>query len=265
MPLLLLTPREDIRDTFLLADAAKELGWEVQRASSYQPNRSQYPQEEVVLYGETFFTTLVAQKLSYVVLEPDFDMLAKFPQRYLKRDVQSMTLEQARQFKTPVFVKPADGNKAFDSQVYENGSKLPSKYLAKTLPVLVSAPVNWSVEYRCFVLERQLVAYSVYARNGQLARDEAGNWPASETEQQDAVAFCTKILQDATVELPPVVVLDIGILSERVWALVEPNPVSSSGIYGCDPKKVLIALQRACIREEAISMADRRWIVNRPL
>src|SRR5579871_6477639 len=99
MPLLLLTPREDIADTFRLADAAKDLGWQAERASSYQPTRNEYPQD-VVLYGETFFTTLVAQKLSYFVLEPEFDLLAKFPRRYLKRDIQRLTLEQARQVKT---------------------------------------------------------------------------------------------------------------------------------------------------------------------
>src|SRR5258706_14575465 len=121
MPLLLLTPREDIRDTFILADAAKTPGWQIERASSYQPSRSDYPQD-VVLYGETFFTTLVAQKLAYAVLEPSFDLLAKFPTRYLKRDVQHLTLEQARQIKYSVFAKPADGNKAFESQVYPDGA-----------------------------------------------------------------------------------------------------------------------------------------------
>src|SRR5258708_7443210 len=111
MPLLLLTPREDIADTFRLADAAKQAGWQVERASTYQPTKNQYPQD-VVLYGETFFTTLVAQKLGYIILEPAFDLLARIPQPYLKRSVQHMTLSEARQSKSPVFAKPADGNKA---------------------------------------------------------------------------------------------------------------------------------------------------------
>lgn len=264
MPLLLLTPREDIRDTFKLAEAAQALGWEVARASSYMPTRDQYPQD-VVLYGETFFTTLAAQKLSYVVLEPPFDLLAKFPQQYLKRDVQHLTLEQAQQITTPIFAKPADGNKAFDSEVYQNGARIPARYLSKTLPVLVSTPVEWTVEYRFFVLEREIAAYSVYARQGQLALDEHGNWSAPEAEQRDATVFCTRIIQATTLTLPPTLVLDVGLIAARGWALIEPNPVSSSGIYGCDPQKVLTTLQRACIRDEAVTQADRQWIVNRPL
>src|SRR4051812_22273970 len=108
MPLLLLTPREDIRDTFKLAEAAKELGWQVERASSYQPTPAQYPQD-IVLYGEFFFTPLAAQKLSYIVLEPAFDLLEKTPKRYLKRDVQHLTWKEERQIKSSFFEKPADG------------------------------------------------------------------------------------------------------------------------------------------------------------
>ena len=79
MPFLLLTPREDIQDTFKLADAATALGWRVERASSYQPTRADYPQDDIVLYGETFFTTLVGQKLALIILEPPFDLLYVLP------------------------------------------------------------------------------------------------------------------------------------------------------------------------------------------
>ncbi len=264
MPLLLLTPREDIQDTFILAHAAEAMGWQVQRATTYQPNREQYPRD-VVLYGETFFTTLVAQKLGYIVLEPDFDLLAKFPARYLKRDVQLMVYGEAQQLKTSFFAKPADGNKAFESQVYPNGAGLPTRYMSKTLPVLISAPVEWTVEYRFFVLDGTIAVSSIYARNGQLTRDEQGNWSAPQTEREAASAFCQEILHDEAVSLPPAVVLDVGTVSTGEWALIEPNPVSSSGIYGCDPRKVLPVLKRACIPEETILPADRRWIVHRPL
>ncbi len=265
MPFLLLTPREDIRDSSRLADAARQLGWRVERVSSYQPSREQYPENDIVFWGETFFTTLVSGRLTYAILEPDFDQLATFPAVYLKRDVQVMTLEAARQIGTPIFAKPADGNKAFESQVYRSGAELPTRYLAKTMPVLVSAPVEWAVEYRFFVLERAIAVYSVYGRHGQLALDEQGNWSAPESEQQEAVAFCSAILQDAGVALPPAVVLDVGQIPGKGWALIEPNPVSSSGIYGCDPQTVLPVLQRASLLESAVSAEDRRWISHRPL
>jgi hypothetical protein len=265
MSLLLLTPRDDIHDTFKLADAAKSIGWEVERATTYQPTPEQYPRDDIVLYGETFFTTLVAQKLGYAVLEPPFDLLARIPQQLLSRNIQYTTLEVARQIPTAVFAKPADGNKAFESEVYMDGSRIPSRFLDKKLPVLVSTPVTWIVEYRLFVVEHQIATYSIYARNGQLAQDEQGNYIASEVENQAAVAFCQAMLQDSSVDLPPAVVLDVGLIEGIGWALIEPNPVSSSGTYGCDAQQVLKALQRACIKRNKVDPADEKWLVNRPL
>jgi hypothetical protein len=259
MPHLLLTPRDDIQDTFKLADAAKQLGWKVERSTNYRPSPSD-DTDDIVLYGETLFTTLAAKSLGYAILEPDFDLLARIPETYLRRRAQRITLAEALHLNEPFFGKPADGNKAFDARVYQHGSEIPAQYLPRSMPVLISMPVIWAVEYRFFILERQIATYSIYARFGNLAQDKG-----SSAEQDQAILFCQSLLHDLTIALPPAVVMDIGIIEQQGWALVEPNPVSSSGIYGCDPAHVLSTLKRACIRQSELSETDKRWCVNRPM
>lgn len=39
--------------------------------------------------------------------------------------------------------------------------------------------------------------------------------------------------------VPPPVTLDIGHIEGKDWALVEAKPVWSTGLYGCDPAKML--------------------------
>src|SRR5262245_21297780 len=56
-----------------------------------------------------------------------------------------------------------------------------------TLPVLLSEPVAWEVEYRCFVLVRRATTSSPYLRDGRQVRDEGGAWVSPPEEHADAV------------------------------------------------------------------------------
>jgi hypothetical protein len=256
MPVLIVTPRTDISATHTLLDAAKKRGWEAIRAEGYKPD---IQQNEVVLYGETLFTTMAARHLKYAILEPTFDWLAHISRHYLLRDVAIMTLQEARKITVPKFVKAADGNKAIHAEVYTTGQDLPSRYISQNLPVLVSDPVSWQTEFRFFILNRAIATFSIYARDGNLEQY------ASPEEQSEAQAFCQKILSDDAIAAPPAWVLDVGYIENSSWAIVEPNPVSSSGIYQCDPDKVLDALQRACIPINTLSDSDKQWAVERPI
>jgi hypothetical protein len=55
------------------------------------------------------------------------------------------------------------------------------------------------------------------------------------------------LLADPRVELPRTAVLDVGIIADRGWAVVEQNAAWGSGIYGCDPVRVLEVLQYAAV------------------
>jgi hypothetical protein len=64
---------------------------------------------------------------------------------------------------------------------------------------------------------------------------------------------------DKDVALPPAVVLDVGLIAGRGWAVVEPNAAWGSGVYGCDPAAVLPVLRRASIPRDGLTDADARW------
>jgi hypothetical protein len=56
------------------------------------------------------------------------------------------------------------------------------------------------------------------------------------------------------------VVVDIGRISGRGWAVVEANAAWGSGIYGCNPAMVLPVLAWATCRTNTIAPDDARWV-----
>ena len=67
----------------------------------------------------------------------------------------------------------------------------------------------------------------------------------------------------AWLSLPPAVVVDVGRIAGRGWAVVEANAAWGAGIYGCEPEQVLAVLRRATRKEEMVTPEERGWL--RPL
>ncbi|MEZ4384078.1 MAG: ATP-grasp domain-containing protein [Nannocystaceae bacterium] len=239
MPTLLLTPRQ-VEDTRLLRAAAAAAGWEVIRLQGWRPPAAETLRPPIVAYGEPLFVEAVAQALGLAPLQPGLDWLARLPAAYRLRSVEFLTLGRARATPGPAFIKPAD-DKRFPAQVYaDGGAGLPRHAgLDEATPTLVSEPVRWRLEVRCFVAERALRTASIYARDGELARGEAGDFPWTAAERAAAAAFVDRLLADPAVDLPAAVVLDVGEIVGRGWAAVEVNPAYGAGIYGCDPAAAL--------------------------
>ncbi len=261
MPILILPPRFT-DDTNLVRKAAIQAGWKVERLPNWRvPKNLVGP--GLVLYGEPLFAAVVSDSLNLSLIEPSFDWLTTIPSRYIQRSIRFATLAKARIVECQSFIKPAD-DKCFRAQVYESGHDLPTfETLPGETPVLISTPVDWEVEFRCFVLDRKLQAISPYSRNGLLAQDANGDWSATDTEIQQATEFIERVLADNSVVLPPAVVVDIGIIRNMGWAVVEANPAFGSGIYGCDPMQVLAVLERCSIDRDSLSDDDRQWIPRR--
>jgi hypothetical protein len=258
MTTLVLSPRYT-PDSIQLRRVALEAGWAVERLPSYR-----VPENlrgiDIALYGEALFTTIIADELGYILLEAPADWLSTLPFDYVKRKIQFTTLGEARKhFDKPVFVKPAEG-KSFAAQIYNTAAELPStESQPDDMPVYIVEPVQWSMEFRCFIMERELITPSIYSRNGEIVEE----WVASDSEIVEASVFCETLLHDDTIDIPPALVLDVGQIIGRGWAVIEANPVWASGIYGCDAAKILSILQRACIRADSISDEDKRWQINR--
>lgn len=259
--LLILSPRYT-PDSIKLRRAALASRWQVERLQNYRVT-STYKNINIALYGEALFTTIIAEQIEYTLLEAPADWLAQIPEQYLNRELQFTTLKQARSIKLPMFIKPAEG-KSFQAQIYEVADDLPSpEAQPDDMPVYISEPVKWEIEFRCFVLERKIVTLSVYSRDGEFAEDENGKWLASKQEVDAAVKFIQLILEDQSVSMPPAFVLDIGKIAKRSWAVIEANPAWAAGIYGCDPIAILPVLQRSCIATDNLVEKDKQWQINR--
>lgn len=121
---------------------------------------------------------------------------------------------------------------------------MPAEY-DDDMPVLVQEIVNWEKEFRCFILDRKLRTFSIYLRGGELQRDQ--DFTHSESEELETRRFVESLLADARIDLPQAAVLDVGVITERGWAVIEQNAAWGSGIYGCHPEQVLEVLRHAAI------------------
>jgi hypothetical protein len=243
MPTLILSARQT-EDAQLLWRACIAANWTVTRVHDWRV--PPIDGNEIAVYGEPLFVRHVAHGLRLKLQEPPLEWLPKLSPAWRGREVRLTTLAQARTILTQCFIKPA-GEKCFDAKIYASGNELCELgFLPENLPVLVQEVVAWEREYRCFVLERQVVTLSSYWRDGHTVQAGDGSWSASETELQTAKAFCERVLADNSVLVSEAVVIDVGVIRDRGWAVIESNAATSSGIYGCDPARVLPLLLRAC-------------------
>lgn len=249
-------------DANALMQAAKEVGQPTIRLSSFRPT----PEVEnipIAIYGESLFAIILSSALNHRIIEPTLDWLTNLPQHYTQREIIHMTMGEARQIQTPRFVKNSDGMKAFEAKVYASGDDLPSsEFYPDDYEVLVSEPVHWEVEYRCFIMEHSIKTMAIYLKDGELAKSTEGEWLHDEIESAEAKAFCETLLADDSAPIPPACVIDVGRIHGRGWAVVEANPAYGSGIYGCDPRKALEVVNRTTIHADGIQVIDEKWITH---
>ena len=262
-PIVLLGPRMT-EDSISVWRTCLELGWLPERIQGWRvPEHLSAAGRPVMIYGEPLFAEAVADQTGLVLLEPSIDWLTTVPREYLLRDIELMTLGAARARTTSAFVKPADG-KIFEPKVYASGSELPTdEHVDMDIAVLRSGIVDFRLEVRCFVRGRQIVSLSPYWRDGELARDEEGEWSFKDGEETGARAFAGSVLADDRVALPPACTLDVGRLADGTWAIIEANPCWGAGLYGCDPKEVLLSIGNAIIPKSSLTDEAKRWVSKR--
>lgn len=233
-PTLVLSPRQT-EDAQALWRAAIEMGWEVERLPGWSCPQDFHPHRPV-LYGEPMFVESVAQALSLSPVEPDPCWLTTLPYEFVRRRITASTVGQARLLKERAFVKPPV-HKTFPAKVYASGQDLDTQgYLPDETPVLISDPVWWEAEWRFFI-GPSLIDATPYAANMQ-------PWTGQETYGPEVFQLLCDLL--ATVTLSRALVVDIGYIQGVGPAVVEANPVTSSGLYRCNPAVVLQVLEAAC-------------------
>lgn len=246
MPTVILTPRYS-SDSQALWRAAIQLGWRAERLLNWQLPDELKQVAEPVLYLESVMAESIAQEMGVQLIDAAIDWLPKLPAEYRKRWVHLSTLGEARQLVDRAFIKPPN-DKSFPALPYQ-GTELPTDFPDDT-PVLISEIVQWEKEFRCFILHNSLKTLSVYLRNSEL--QTVNDFALEADEEQQIQDFITMILADERVEIPAAIVIDVGVIQGRGWAVVEHNAAWGAGLYGCDPAKVLEVLRYATVSGRSI-------------
>ena len=235
-----------------LCEAARAAGWSVLAADGDTFLPDDVP--EPAVYVTTELALMAANALNVALLEPPFDLLTRVPERFLRRRVQAATFGDLARLQGRTFVKPADPlDKWFDAGVYVDPCDIRTKGLARPdAPVLLSEPVEWSVELRYFVLDGKAVAGSSYIAYGR------STWSGTDSPMPTAgLPVVEGVCAALRGNLPPAFVIDVGVIEDRGWAVVEFNPVWSAGLLNADARAVLPALLRATRKRAELGEADR--------
>ncbi|WP_377268442.1 ATP-grasp domain-containing protein [Peterkaempfera sp. SMS 1(5)a] len=238
--LLILSPR--VTDTRLqLAAAAHRRSLRTAIAHGWRRPEEASTGAPAHLYGGPLLADCLGNALGLAPLEPPADWPARLPEELTCRRIEAVTLAEARRLRRPAFVKPP-GDKHFPARIYPDGSRLPGPdAMDDDLPVLVSDIVCFVHEYRLFVLDGAVHTASRFATGPALDMAPLDDDP----READVHAFAREVLSAADGTLPSSVVVDVGLLDDGRWAVVEANPAWASGGYACDPDRVLDAVVRA--------------------
>ncbi|PTY02052.1 hypothetical protein DB347_25175 [Opitutaceae bacterium EW11] len=226
LKLLISDKPDEERDA--LAAAFEACGGAVHRLGRFWDPPSFDP-ATVRVYGADSFCLVLQQKLGFSLCSPDDELLLRVPGALLKRRLTRQTLAQAQSGPLPMFIKPVVP-KQFRGAVYSTADELAEECrgLAPDTAVIVSEIVTLTAEVRCFVLNNSVLDAAVY--EGMADRAEA-------------IGFATEVTQ--ALALPRAVVLDIGNVPGKGWAVVEFNAAWGAGLNGCNAERVLPAVLAA--------------------
>lgn len=163
---------------------------------------------------------------------------------FARRKIWHTTLNDihVNEDKWPVFIKPKVDHKIFTGHVVKTFlDLLKTSHLPREMPVLASEVVKWKSEYRCFVLDGELLD----------ARRYTGS-----VDWYPNVEQVRKMIKLATPTMPVAYSIDVGAMldsQDRMWdtALIEVNDGFSLGTYGLSPPlqvKMLLARWKEMIK-----------------
>jgi hypothetical protein len=240
-----------------LADAARRRGARVETLREWRVPEQWRRAERSSLYAGPLFADAVARELGLGLLETPQDWLARLPRELTLRDVEFGTIAKAWRLRRPAFVKPPN-DKSFPARVYPDGSGLPGPDAVDgTEPVLVSDIVTFAVEFRLFLLNGEVRTASRYATRGALDVAPLERDP----RRAEVLAFAERL---AGTGLPSAVVVDVGLVDDAGWAVVEANAAWASGHYACDADAALEVVLHAARPEGEFGAADRRFLRPAP-
>lgn len=232
--------------------AAREIGWEVLSAPCGWRLDDDLINSGIkgVPYGSQTFCEVIAQQMNWTLKANSFDWLARVPKQFLKRNVEFMTLGEAKKLAETRFIKPAD-DKVFEAKVYSPGTLVTHDVVTDDTPTLVSDVVQFDLEYRCFVLHGYVMTWSNYVCYENLADPKYWDMVPimrgkKKFDRLMPYDFVQELCRSNIVTEPSVV--DVGRIPGKGWSIIETNQAWASGLYGCDPMQALKVMEASCER-----------------
>ena len=253
MPSLICSSRYTI-DSQILRKTAQSLGWETLRLDgSTIPDWFAPPDPDIALFYTPPHAFDIAKQLGRTLVGCNPDWSVKLPSEFLKRELRQTTLQKALLITEPQFVKHAV-SKAFPAAVYDAEKlAIETSNIDRESLVHIGEPVNFECEFRCFVSMDGVNTVSPYVYDGQIVSDYE-SFPSVPESQLDQVrSYAESVLNHPDVSSPPAFTLDVGFIRGRGWAVVECNECWASGIYACDPIRVLETLVSAAVKSDTIN------------
>jgi hypothetical protein len=173
-----------------------------------------------ILYGNHIFCLVIAQKMNLELVSPSDDFLIQLHERWIKRVITRSTIEDASYLIYPCFIKPMIP-KTFTGKVYYSYMELLEEcmQLSDNTEIIYSDIVQIKAEVRTFILNNKVASASIYEGDADI---------------NEAILFVNKFLSENIYITPLTYVLDVGLLDNGEWAVIEANPVWSAGLNGCD-------------------------------
>lgn len=228
------------RDHQAIWQEAVRRGWQVERIRGVTVSRRET--DNIAAYLEPIYAPIISEQLGIELIDPEPGWLSELPMELVRRRIELTDVANARKRTSRFFIKPPN-DKSFEAKVVADGGAIDTE-LDDSTPVLVADPVEFVSEYRCFVLDGHALTVSPYVRGDALASETA--YAMDDDERINAIQFAERVLACGS-SLPNAVVLDVGMLSDGCWAVVEANGAWGAGIYGCDPAKCLDVIDAATI------------------
>ena len=245
--------------TARLAIAARERGIPIHDLSSRDDmtgvppfpagiNRPSEMPDRVLVYGSIHFVHQWAAQhpdlQRYVFWSPEAQSAAvwseKLRHHYHNSDGWETTVGEVLAHEvSPRHYRPMTTTKKIAGSVL-TPDELRAKAVEKDIPMdfrlWSSEPKTVTHEVRCFVVDGEIVTYSMYRANGAMHISYEHHLIGKALEEARAVIKRWSPARHF--------VVDVGLI-DNVWGMIEFNPIHSSGWYACDAGVVLDAYFKA--------------------
>lgn len=230
-------------ETRILRKAASERGW-----NTFRSEGGVIPEHlsgSTALYCPPPESFRLASQLKIKLIGCSAKWLTELPDNFLGRKLWLSSIKDLSDFEGEFFIKPAL-SKTFQAGIFEiNEALTVLKNYPSDLKIIISTPVVFTSEYRCFISKTKVKTVSPYKVGNDIFNSYEKPLKSRPEDINDAIKFVDSVVKK--VPCPQSFVLDVGQLNNGDWAVIEANESWAAAPYGCNLNDVLDTISQACI------------------